>query len=153
MCEYVFKHTDLIDALPEFQFTESSTIRAAKVINTSLFEKALANAGAEDFKRLALDEIRNQFYAFYDAEMIAGLLVSQLRKRLGSDAISAMLDARMQLDGIVRAKSGLSSTVCSIVNRAGFECQVAVLEDSLGWPETKRQLEKILGIEIHPLFE
>jgi hypothetical protein len=154
MNNYTFTPTDLIHAVPEFQFSESSALRAAKIINTTAINKALAQINPEDQKAVAFDEIRRQITEFYDAEMIAGLLVCQLRSRLGSEiALNAMLDGQIRLHEVVREKSGLSTTVSSIVNRAGFESQVAVLEDALGWGETKLIVEEILGIDIFPLFE
>lgn len=154
MSKYTFTPTHVINAVPEFEFSHGSATRAAKILNVSAINSAAHQSKDEDQKRFAYDEIRKQIYSFYDAEIIAGLLVCQLRCRLGSEmAQNAMLDTQMKLHEVVRAKSGLSKAVCSIINRAGFEAQVAVLEDALGWGETKLWVEEKMGIDIFPLFE
>lgn len=151
---FSFTPTDIIAAMPEMQISETSAVRIAKIINTDSIYSLVAKVQSGDQKSFAYDEIRNQVFAYYDPEMIASLLVCQLRHRLGSEmAANAMLDAQIKLHEVVRAKSGLSKTVCSVVNRSGFGSQIAVLIDSLCWGPTKLIVEDLLGIDIFPILE
>lgn len=154
MSKYILTIPGIISALPELQLSEASALKIVKIINADAIATAVSKVDPEAQVRFVKDEIRNQVFAYYDAEMIASILALQLRIRLGSEmAANAMLDAQIKLHEIVRSKSGLPKTACSVVNRAGFESQVAVLVDALFWGETKLIIEDLLGIDIFPLLE
>jgi len=145
----------IIAAVPELSLSESSADRVRRILNAvTISEVAAKHVDDDNAEQWVVDEIRRQIFSYYEPEILAGLVSCQLRNRLGAHmAANAQIDVQSSLATAVFEHCGLSPTIANIINRAGFETQVAALIDAICWVKTKVILENTLGLDIFPLLD